>query len=320
MTLTATTTSTKSQPSIETKTEQNPSLDLAPTDYHNVTPYTIAKLNYWKDSDPIPEEVKKTLSDHDLRVTRRSENSPNVDPHLVKIQNIRGLEHHFSIAKNGFEIAHLPSKMTAEDWTSEKRLKEIYFAEISSLLKKATGAKYVHSYEHMIRLKSLSEALSTPSDGQVDISGPIRRVHIDESPSSARREFRYYLNPARATSTAQKALYTELQNRPFGIYNVWKPLKPIRRDPLALCNPSSLAASDLRIGHVTVPNVGEIENFAIRAPPVGEEGRHEWCFLKGQQVDEALVFKIFDSRDSRGEGFEREEFGWGLERSKNEFN
>lgn len=312
MSSTTTTTTTETEPSIKTTLAQNPSLDLLPSDYYDVTPYTTATLNYWKDSTPMPSSIKETLTDHQLRVTRRSENSPNVDPRGVKVKNIRGIEHTFCISKNGFEIAHLPSKMTKEDWTSEEKRKEIYFAEVSEILKKVTGAKFVHSYEHMVRRKSLTEALSIPSDGQVDIDGPVRRVHIDESPRSARREFRYYLNPDRATSEEQREQYEELQARPFGIYNIWKPLKTIRRDPLCFCDPRSLKVSDLRSGRVTVPNVGEIENFAILPPKDGEEGRHEWHFLKGQREDEALVFKIYDSRDSRGEEFENEENEWGL--------
>lgn len=279
-----------------------------------MTPYTTATLNYWKDSDPIPDHVKNNLSDHELRVTRRSEKSPNVDPRLVTIKNIRGIEDSYSVDTHGFEIAHLPSKMTKEDWCSEEKRKDVYFAEVSAVLKRVTGAKFVHSYEHMVRRKSLTEALSIPSDGKVDIDGPVRRVHIDESPPSARREFRYYLNPDRATDEEERKQYEELQCRPFGIYNIWKPLKTIRRDPLCFCDPGSLKVEDLRAGRVTVPNVGEIENFAVLPPVTEEEGRHEWHFLKGQREDEALVFKIYDSRDSRGEGLENEENDWGLER------
>jgi len=309
MSITTTTTEIKT---IKPQIQQDPSLDLLPTDYHNVTPYTTATLNYWKDSDPIPEPIKNTLSDHELRVTRRSEKSPNVDPRVVKIKNIRGIESSYNISTHGFEIASLPSAMTKEDWTSEEQRKGIYFAEVSAVLKKVTGAKFVHSYEHMVRRKSLTEALSIPSDGQVDIDGPVRRVHIDESPPSARREFRYYLNPDRAISEDQRKEYEELQTRPFGIYNIWKPLKTIRQDPLCFIDPSTLKVTDLRSGRVTVPNVGEIENFAILPPLQDEEGRHEWHFLKGQREDEALVFKIYDSRDSRGEELENEENQWGL--------
>lgn len=300
--------------SIKRTQTQDPSLDLLPTDYHDVTPYTTATLNYWKDSTPIPLSIKETLTDHQLRVTRRSEDSPNVDPRIVNIKNIRGIESAFSLSENGFEIVPLSSKMSKEDWSSEEKRKEIYFAEVSSVLKKLTGAKFVHSYEHMVRRKSLTEALAIPSDGKVDIDGPVRRVHIDESPSSARREFRYYLNPSRAENEEQRREYEELQTRPFGIYNIWKPLKTIRRDPLCFCEPRSLRVSDLRAGRVTVPNVGEIENFAIFPPKEGAEGRHQWHFLKGQRADEAIVFKIYDSRDSRGEEFENEENEWGLDR------
>lgn len=173
------------------------------------------------------------------------------------------------------------------DWTDDAMLKTIYFAEVSDLLKKVTGAKYVHSYEHHVRTKTLAEALSTETgEGDVDIAGPVRRVHIDETPKSARKEFAHYLPQ-----------FSGDGSRSFGIYNVWKSLKVVRRDPLCVMDARTLNSGDLKVGAVTVPNMGEIENFSVRAPPEGEEGRHGFWFLRGQKVEEALVFRIFDGRD-----------------------
>jgi len=306
-------TTTQSRTTLST-TGINGSLCLLPSDHSSITPYTHASVNYWKDAEPIPEEVKAKLSDHDLRVTRRSENSPNVDPTVVRIKNIRGLEQSYTLGEHGFEICHLSSKMNQQDWSDESKRRAIYFPEVSETLKRVTGAKFVFSYEHHVRRKSLLEALALPSDGLVDIDGPVRRVHIDESPASARREFAYYLDPQESDFNA--GLHKE--GRAFGIYNIWLPLKTIHRDPLCVCDARTLKHRDLRSGRVTVPNVGEIENFAILPPGEGEEGRHEWCFLKGQRQDEALVFKIFDSRDvvegTEEKGLEREETGWGIKK------
>jgi hypothetical protein len=257
--------------------------------------YVSTYVNYWKES-PSPPPDQTSLSTHDIRITRRKEDSPNCSRTSVRIKNIRGHSSDFTLHRQGFQICHLNSSLA--DWNDPVALKDIYFQEISTLLKRVTGATYVLSYEHHIRRKSLKEALSTQSDDDdVDIDGPVRRVHIDETPRSARTEFNYYI-PRNAS-----AFNASLHERPFGIYNVWKPLRTIRRDPLAVCDARSLRDEDLRPGAVTVPNVGEIENYAIRPP--AEEGRHRWHFLKGQTEEEALVFRIFDSRWDGGDGRER---------------
>jgi hypothetical protein len=127
----------------------------------------------------------------------------------------------------------------------------LYFPEVSELLKSETGAKYVFSYEHHIRTGDLEDALAIDSGGAVDINGPVRRVHIDESPASAIAEYNHYMKPDDPGSE-------HLQGRSFGIYNVWKPLAVIRKDPLCLCDARSIQDEDLHGTRVTVPEVGEI--------------------------------------------------------------
>jgi hypothetical protein len=254
--------------------------------------YVEVFLNYWKEGSLVLRQNESSLSDQELRVARRSDDAPTVKPSLVRIKNIRNNVNDYNLPTHGFQVCHLDSAIT--DWENDEALKTQYFQEVSELLKKVTGAKYVHSYEHHIRQKSLEEALERPEDGEVDINGPIRRVHIDESPRSARIEFQYYLPPS------QSDLNSFLHERPFGIYNVWKPLKTVKRDPLCVCDNRSLEFEDLVLGAVSVPNVGEIENYSIKPPSV--RGRHAWHFLKHQRPDEALVFKIFEERDEDADG------------------
>ena len=125
------------------------------------------------------------------------------------------------------------------------------------------------------------------STGAVDIKGPVRRVHIDESPAAAVKEFDYYLKPHEEPNK-------HLQGRPFAIYNVWKPLKTVHRDPLCLCDARTTAAEDLHLTSVCVPNMGEIQNISLRVPKAGRE--HSFMYVKEQRPDQALIFRIFDSR------------------------
>jgi hypothetical protein len=261
----------------------------APLDHDD---YVETYLNYFKAGGEILKEGESGLSGPELRVARRSDDSPNVSRTKVRIKNTRNDLKDYELPVQGFQICPLNSEMS--DWSDDSALKKIYFHEVSELLKKVTGARHVHSYEHHIRRGTLQEALANPEDGEVDINGPVRRVHIDESPRSAKREFEYYLPSSSSDFNAR------LHERPFGIYNTWKPLKTIHRDPLCVIDARSLIPEDLVPGAVTVPNVGEIENFSIKAP--SEQIRHKWYFLRHQAPEEALVFKIFDERDEDSEG------------------
>ncbi|KAJ9150723.1 hypothetical protein NKR23_g3361 [Pleurostoma richardsiae] len=243
-------------------------------------PFVKAKINYYQDPSENPD--LNGLSTHEIRIQRRREDAPDVCPLEVDIKNLRGHEADFTLSENGFQVCLLDSALTV--WDDEAALKRVYFPEITELLKRTLGAKHVIQYEHHVRRKTLAEALAQNSNDAVDISGPVRRLHIDETPVSARREFAYYVKDP------------ELRSRPFGIYNVWKPLRTVRRDPLCLVDARTLAPGDFRVGRVTVPNVGEIENYSIRAPAESDRDRHRFYFVGGQTEKEALVFRIFDER------------------------
>jgi hypothetical protein len=243
-------------------------------------------LNYYKDYDvPPPDTLNSTLSEHEMRMIRRSDESPHIAPTHVQIRNIRGHEGEYSIGEQGFAIRRM--KTISCDWRNDEDLKRVYFPEVTELLKMTTGARYVYQYEWHVRAGTLEDALKTDSKGSVDINGPVRRVHIDESPKSARNEFQYHVGPDRPGND-------HLKGRPFGIFNVWKPLKTIHRDPLCLCDARTIKDQDLQLGKVTVPKVGEIENFSVRAPQI--EDSHSFVYLRGQEPEEALVFRIYDSR------------------------
>ncbi|KAH6662723.1 hypothetical protein B0J14DRAFT_284762 [Halenospora varia] len=279
-----------SQTTTETIVAKADSTPLSTNDYVHTT------LNYWKEDSEILREGQGqavNLTEHELRIARRADNAPNINPVPVRIKNIRPTLSSYTLPIQGFQICYLSSEM--KDWHDDEELRSVYFDEVVELLKKVTGAMYVHSYEHHVRQKTLAEALTISSESKVDINGPVRRVHIDETPRSGRTERNYYLPSTNPSNS-------HLHNHPFGIYNIWKPLKTVKRDPLCFCDARSLKFRDLQPGAVTVPNVGEIENFSIKAPGKGEEGRHEWCFVDQQGETEAVVFKIFDSRDEDAEG------------------
>lgn len=81
-----------------------------------------------------------------------------------------------------------------------------------------------------------------------------------------------------------------LLNRRFMVVNVWRPIKPIRRDPLGVCNWKSVNPSVDIYNDRRVSSEGVME-FGL---PIFNE-KHEWYYLSGQRPDEPLLFKQLDS-------------------------
>ncbi|KAK0880555.1 hypothetical protein LTR87_005677 [Friedmanniomyces endolithicus] len=247
--------------------------------------WSLTTLNYFREVPPLNAAADGPLSEHEQRVQRRTDDSPAVEKVSVQIRNIQGHEADYSMETHGFKIGHLECHLP--DWNSDDELRRVYFPEVTELLKRETGAKSVFQYEWHVRSTTLEDGLKQDSSGAVDIKGPVRRVHIDESPAAAMMEYNHYMQP-------QAEHHQHLKGRPFGVYNVWKPLKTVRRDPLALCDCRTIASEDLHATKVCVPNMGEIENISLRAPKDGR--KHDFVYVREQRPDQALVFRIFDSR------------------------
>ena len=60
-----------------------------------------------------------------------------------------------SLNINSFEFVNHETSLSTEDFyeESQKKVKETYYAEIAELMKKHTGAAYVHIFHHQVRNK-----------------------------------------------------------------------------------------------------------------------------------------------------------------------
>jgi hypothetical protein len=75
---------------------------------------------------------------------------------------------------------------------------------------------------------------------------------------------------------------------------VWRPIKPIYKDPLAVAEANSIAESDLVAARVIYPD-HQRETWTVK-PSAG----HRWFYKSGQSADEVMLIKCFDSVQSVG--------------------
>jgi hypothetical protein len=81
------------------------------------------------------------------------------------------------------------------------------------------------------------------------------------------------------------------------IINVWRPIKTILKDPLAVADANSVLDSEL----VVIPLISPTrsgETYSVRPPTEGRtDGGHRWHYLFKQAPDEVTLIKCFDSKE-----------------------
>jgi len=225
------------------------------------------ELNYYQDPGdgtlPAPVYVGK---------------SDNVErPHAVQsviIHDIAGDEDKYTLDSHGFQFVKHESQ--EKDFLDDGKIKAEYYPEVEQLLKNATGATRVFIFDHTIR-----RAPTDFRDGTTQFRGPGKRVHIDQSYRASEDRVRFHL-PDEAD---------ELLGKRFQIINVWRPIKTVLRDPLALADAHSVPDSDLVPAALIYPN-RKGETYAVKANP-----SHRWYFKYAQRPDEPLFIKCYDSVD-----------------------
>ena len=101
------------------------------------------------------------------------------EPHNgIRIEDMRGREHDFSISTHGFQVMKLSSQLPAVDFYDDAKVKTVYYDELKTLLKASFRADGVEILEHGIRKRHPQFPVSTGED--YDHLQPTSVVHIGE--------------------------------------------------------------------------------------------------------------------------------------------
>ncbi|KAI1081702.1 hypothetical protein F5B20DRAFT_52948 [Whalleya microplaca] len=226
-------------------------------------------INYYKDpgdgSLPLPIRIA------DNTVTNKR---PTV-PQEVIVRDITGEEDKYTLDSHGFQFRRHASK--AQDFHDPEKVEAEYYPESAQLLKEVTGASRVFIFDHKTRCG--------PSDwhklgkGNRGSRGPLLRAHVDQSYDGAELVLRRHF-PEEAD---------ELVKRRYQIINIWRPLKPIFKDPLAVADATSIPDGDLVAASIIYP-ADRDETWTIRP-----SAAHRWYFKYAQRPGEVMLIKCFDS-------------------------
>jgi hypothetical protein len=166
------------------------------------------------------------------------------------------------------------------DFYDPAAVEQVYYAEITALLKRATGAAEVHVFDHTLRVED--EAKRRKHGTRL----PVAVAHNDYTERSALQRVRDVLAP----DTAERFLAGR-----FAMVNVWRSFgASSERFPLAAADGRTVRESDhIAVDLVYPDRTGEVYYTA-------HASGQRWFYFSRMQPDEAMLIKCFDSaRDGR---------------------
>lgn len=137
------------------------------------------------------------------------------------------------------------------------------------------------------------------SDDTTPVPGifPASYIHIDQTPACALQVLQDSFD-----NSSRLGRHTLENGGRWGIINVWRPISPIKRDPLAVCDARSIDDENLLPIRILQPPKDRPTQYATTTK--GEymeiyyarysEGQ-QWYFVSEMDTDEVLLIKCFDS-------------------------
>lgn len=198
----------------------------------------------------------------------------------TSVHDIRQHIDKYTLEKNGFQYVK-DTVSGLQDAKTEDEIRELLLPATEELVKKVTGAHKVITFTHRIR------SLAEDSNKRADNKAPAHSVHTDFTSAGALKQLENVIrDPAE-----RAALETD---RVLAI-NVWRPLKTIKRDPLAMLDWQSVQPEDIKPLKMIFNESAWNEFGKVTYSP-----RHKWVYLEGQTPEEPVIFSQFDSRAPDG--------------------
>ncbi|KAG9251281.1 GA4 desaturase [Emericellopsis atlantica] len=264
---------------------------------------------------------------------------------IPTLQELPTCSHHVQLDTQGFTAILHPTPLHASPFGSHsfknpELLKEHVIPNTADMLKQMTGCKTVITEALLLRSALWSATDSLAAHGSVQgetadletsfpqfigfnpINGgasPASKVHLDYTPEGARTHIRkFHPNTTEASMdiirheddlvAAGKVLsedYKHGEGPRWALYSIWRPLKTVKRDPLAVADYRTYSNEDYVPVGVNTPCLGRpgtSETHSAECYLARHSQRHKWYWIDEQKPEEALVLKFFDSDSEEPHG------------------
>ena len=196
---------------------------------------------------------------------------PNHSSHKKTIQNARLKD--FKIEMGGFEL--LSHKSAVKDFFDDNEVSQIYYPEMTKLVKDKTKADEVHIVSHISRNEAQVES--------GERKGAHRLVHNDFTPN-----FKNTLEP----------LLQETNSNPSKImvFNLWRRFDKDGVDaPFAVCDSRTVSEKELIPTDLHNYLEDQEDSLTVEIFQSSHSDKHEWNYYPKMNRDEVLMFKTYDS-------------------------
>jgi hypothetical protein len=229
----------------------------------SVRPFVEAVVRF---TDPASAGAMLNSQDHESSTFK-------LEPHQVRICDARARAGTLSFETNGFALV---SHNTDVDLLDKAEVEQRYYPQAAEIVRALTGASEVLVFLDVIRSEVRDEGAEPANNAHVDFDEPslhnwIRMLRPDDAERLIRKRF---VN-----------------------INLWRPIRPVERMPLAVCDASSVARADLirtLIGEREESPSGQLAGFNLAYNP-----NQRWYYYPDMQPDEVLAFRLFDSEMQR---------------------
>lgn len=204
---------------------------------------------------------------------------PGDDTHMMSVKS--GWGQNWDVDINGFALKDFTPSYNAS-WEDEDQVRNDFYPEVVDFLKKELGAARVLVFDHTIRTRK-NQSKKLTQENNTSQRAPVRLVHCDYTSESAPVRVRQLL-PDEAE---------DLLSRRVAFINVWKPLGPVKENPLAMCDVASAPPQDFFKLYLRYRDrTGE--NYVMK-----HSHAHQWFYFPDMLPSQAILLKTYDSDQKR---------------------
>jgi len=198
----------------------------------------------------------------------------------TEIINARAIadERVFSLDKEAFKLVTFTP--TEVDFLTAESVKQSYYSEVATLVKKETGASDVFVFDHTVR-RGIKDSNRHPA----------YHVHNDYTFTSGERRAKTVLGAEVMTRFAGKRMVQ---------INVWRSIAgEVEKDPLALMDATTLDEQDLVKANILFNDMHTNEQHQGEIFAIKQNSKQRWYYYPAMNAQEAILIKGFDSDSAR---------------------
>jgi hypothetical protein len=216
------------------------------------------------------------------------------EQHAVRVHDMRPVANELTLDGNGIKLVKHPDGVLA-DYRDAQAITARYYPALERLVKAETGAVRAVVFDHTFRSSALSREAASKAQPLAawptgNIETVVTRTHNDYTPQSGPMRVREMLGKFAPDVDADAAM----QHR-YAVFNVWRPINgSVEQMPLAMGDMTTLDPADF------VPTVNQWKYRTGYVSSLRFRPSQRWYYAPGLAVDEALMFKGFDSAPPTG--------------------